>query len=67
MYECNVISISRSYIGNNVTIKAEIKQQMTNFKKVVDVIEMVIENGLSLSNEELNAHVLSVYELSLLE
>jgi len=67
MYECTIIYTSQSYIGNNITIKVEITQQLTNFKKLLDTIEIVIENGLNLSNEELKAHALAVYEISLQE
>jgi len=67
MRTCRLLSVSRDMVGNNVTVRAEIYQQMTSFKKVLDTIEVEIPNGVTMTDEELNAQVLAIYELSLIE
>ena len=64
MRSCRLVSISRDMVGNNVTVKAEIYQQQSSFKRIEDTIELEIDNGVGLSDEELLAHTLSVYELA---
>ena len=65
MYKCQIISLSRDMVGNNCNVKAEIIKEKEHFLEVVSTIILLVENGASMSDIEIEAYILAVYELSL--
>jgi len=65
MYKCQIISLSRDMVGNNCKVKAEIIKEKEHFLEVVSTIILLVENGASMNDLEIEAYILAVYELSL--
>jgi hypothetical protein len=56
-----ILSTSRDMVGDLVTVRAEIQEQATGYWRVKDTIEVDVEGGARMEDEELADKVMEIY------
>lgn len=63
MINIKITSSARDMVGNIATVRAEVLEDVGGYRRVKDIIEIEIEGGARMNDDQLTSAVMEIYNV----